>query len=195
MVWAARLHAGMVIDVIDEVKNANASSDVNNSIEDVNDFLVTASSARCCNSLELSSAEFADRDFKLLSGKTRTVTFPQGRESSRRVASQCTASFPLVGCLGETCTDYSRNFSCRSRRRSKRCTNFFHCLLLFFRLLALRLYLSLSDSDSYPLVSLFSSLYTHTHSHIHMTTNVHETYSSEFVFPSTDKTGTGRSSD
>jgi len=35
----------MVIDVIDEVKNAKASAAVNNSIEDVNDFLITASAA------------------------------------------------------------------------------------------------------------------------------------------------------
>jgi len=33
----------MIIDMIDEVKNAKASADVNDSIEDVNDFLVTAS--------------------------------------------------------------------------------------------------------------------------------------------------------
>jgi len=31
----------MVIAVIDEVKNSDASTDVNDSIEDVNDFLVT----------------------------------------------------------------------------------------------------------------------------------------------------------
>ena len=35
----------MVIAVIDEVKNSDASTDVNDSIEDVNDFLVTASAA------------------------------------------------------------------------------------------------------------------------------------------------------
>jgi len=35
----------------------------------------------------------------------------QGQESSRRVASQCCASFPLVGCVGKACTCYSCNFS------------------------------------------------------------------------------------
>ena len=41
--WA--LLRRMVIVVIDEVKNSDASTDVNDSIEDVNDFLVTASAA------------------------------------------------------------------------------------------------------------------------------------------------------
>ena len=41
--WAL-LH-GMVIAVIDEVKNSDASTDISDSIEDVNDFLVTASAA------------------------------------------------------------------------------------------------------------------------------------------------------
>jgi len=58
--WA--LLRGMVIVVIDEVKNSDASTtDVNSSIEDVNDFLVTASAAAAVNSLDLSSAEIADR--------------------------------------------------------------------------------------------------------------------------------------
>ena len=35
----------MAIAVIDEVKKSDASTDVNDSIEDVNDFLVTASAA------------------------------------------------------------------------------------------------------------------------------------------------------
>ena len=33
----------------------------------------------------------------------------EGQESSRRVASRCCASFPLVGCVGEACTYYSCN--------------------------------------------------------------------------------------
>jgi len=41
--WA--LLRRMVIAVIDEVKNSDASTDVDDSIEDVNDFLVTSS--RC----------------------------------------------------------------------------------------------------------------------------------------------------
>ena len=52
----------MVIAVIDEVKNSDASTDVNDSIEDVHDFLVTASAAAAVNSLELSSAEDARSD-------------------------------------------------------------------------------------------------------------------------------------
>jgi len=60
--WA--LLCGMVIAVIDEVKNSDASTDVNDSIEDVNDFLVMASAAAAVNSLDLSSAEIADREIK-----------------------------------------------------------------------------------------------------------------------------------
>jgi len=41
--WA--LLRAMVITVIDEVKNSDASTDVNDSIEDVTDFVVTASEA------------------------------------------------------------------------------------------------------------------------------------------------------
>jgi len=55
----------MVIAVIDEVKNGDASGDVNNSIEDVKDFLVTASAAAAVNSLDLSSAEISDREIKI----------------------------------------------------------------------------------------------------------------------------------
>jgi len=71
--WA--LFRGMVIAVIDEVKNSDLSTDVNNSIEDVIDFLVTASAATTVNSLELSSAEIAVREIKMW--KTRTVPFPE----------------------------------------------------------------------------------------------------------------------
>ena len=97
----------MVIAVIDEVKNSDASTDVNDSIEDVIDFLVMASTAAAVNSLELSSAEIADREIKTWK------TLSQGQESSRlgRVALRCCASFPLVGCVGEACTCYSCNFS------------------------------------------------------------------------------------
>jgi len=52
----------MVIAVIDEFKNTDASADISNSIEDVNDFLVTPSTADAVNSLDLSSAEIADRE-------------------------------------------------------------------------------------------------------------------------------------
>ena len=95
----------MVIAVIDEVKNSDASTDVDNSFEDVNDFLVMASAAAAVDSLDLSSAEIANRKMKTWK------TLSQGQESSRRVASWCCTSFPLVGCLGEACTCYSCNFS------------------------------------------------------------------------------------
>jgi len=57
---------GMIIVVIDEVKNSDASTDVNDSIEDVNDFLVMTSAAAAVNSLDLSSAEIADREIKTI---------------------------------------------------------------------------------------------------------------------------------
>jgi len=100
--WA--LLRGMVIVVIDEVKNSDASTDVNDSIEDVNDFLVMASAAATVNSLDLSSAEIADREIKTWK------TLSQGQESSRRVTLPCCASFTLVGCVGKACTCYSCNF-------------------------------------------------------------------------------------
>jgi len=56
--WAL-LH-GMVIAVTDEVNNSDASTDVNDSIEHVNNFLVTASAAAAVNSLDLLRAEIAD---------------------------------------------------------------------------------------------------------------------------------------
>ena len=43
----------MVIAVIDEVKNLDSSTDVNDSIEDANDFLVTVFADTVVNSLEL----------------------------------------------------------------------------------------------------------------------------------------------
>jgi len=63
------------ITAIDEVKNADASADVNDSIEDVNDFLVTAFATVAVNLFDLSSTEIADREIKLL--KTCTVPFPK----------------------------------------------------------------------------------------------------------------------
>jgi len=73
--WA--LLCGMVITVIDEVKNSDVSTDINRSIEDVNDFLVTGSATVPVNSLELSSAEIADREIKIW--KTHTVPFPKDK--------------------------------------------------------------------------------------------------------------------
>ena len=54
----------MVITVIGEVKNTDTSTDVNDSIEDVNDFLVTGSATGTVKSLELSSAGIADREIR-----------------------------------------------------------------------------------------------------------------------------------
>jgi len=75
--WA--LLRGMVIAVIDEVKSSDASTDVNDSIKNVNDFLVTASAAAAVNSLagDLSSAEIADKEIKIW--QTRTVPFPKDK--------------------------------------------------------------------------------------------------------------------
>jgi len=75
--WA--LLRAIVITVIDEVKNSDASTDVNDSIEDVTDFLVTVSAAVFVNSLDLSSAEIADREIKIWQWKTRTVPFPKDK--------------------------------------------------------------------------------------------------------------------
>ena len=99
----------MVMTVIDEVKNSDASTDVNDSIEDVTDFLVTVSAAVPVNSLDLSSTEIADREIKDMEDSHRPLS--QGQESSRRVASRSCTSFPLVGCLGESCTCYSCKIS------------------------------------------------------------------------------------
>ena len=60
-----------------KVKNSDSSTDVNDSIEDVKDFLVTASATTAVNSLELSSAEIADSEIKIW--KTHTVPFPKDK--------------------------------------------------------------------------------------------------------------------
>jgi len=59
------------------VKNSDASTDVNDPIEDVNDFLFTVSTTVTVMSLDLSSAEIADRKIKI--GKTRTFPFPKDK--------------------------------------------------------------------------------------------------------------------
>ena len=110
--WA--LLRGMVIILIDEVKNSDVSTDVNNSIEDVNDFFVIGSATATVNFFDLSSAEIADREIKIIKRYGRLHhSLSQGQESSRRVASRCCASFkfPLVGWVGEACTCYSCNFN------------------------------------------------------------------------------------
>ena len=53
--WA--LLRGMVITLIDEVKNSDTPTDVKDSIEDVNDFFVTGSASAVVNSVELSRSE------------------------------------------------------------------------------------------------------------------------------------------
>ena len=75
------------------------------SIEDVNDFLVTGSATAAVNSPDLSSAEMADREIKIKKNvEDSHRSLSQGQESSGRVASRCCASFPLIGCVGEACT-------------------------------------------------------------------------------------------
>jgi len=93
--WA--LLRGMVISVIDEVKNSDSSTDVNNSIEDVNDFLVTASAATAANSLELSSAEIADRKIKIW--KARTVPFSKDKNLLDERRHGAVHLFPWLGVL------------------------------------------------------------------------------------------------
>jgi len=93
--WA--LLCGMVIAVIDEVKNSDSSTDVNDSIEDVNDFSVTASAATAVNSLELSSAEIADREIK--TWKTRTVLFPKDKNPLDEWRHGTVHLFPWLGVL------------------------------------------------------------------------------------------------
>jgi len=91
--WA--LLRGMVITVIDEVKNSDASTDISDSIEDVNDFLVTGSATAVVIPLELSSAEIADREIKIW--KTRTFPFPKTRIlSTSGVTVMCIFSLGLV---------------------------------------------------------------------------------------------------
>jgi len=93
--WA--LLRRMVIAVIDEVKNSDASTDVNDSIEDVNDFLVTASAAAAVNSVELSRAEIADREIKIW--KTRTVPFPKDKNPLDEWRRGVVYLFPWLGVL------------------------------------------------------------------------------------------------
>jgi len=93
--WA--LLRGMVIAVLDEVKNSDSSTDVNDSIEDVNDFLVTASAAGAVNSLELSIAEIADREIKIW--KTRTVPFPKDKNPLDEWRRGAVHLFPWLGVL------------------------------------------------------------------------------------------------
>ena len=93
--WAL-LH-GMVIAVITEVKNSDASTDINDSIEDINDFLVTVSAAAVVNSLDLSSAEIADREIKMR--KTRTIPFPEDKNPLDEWRHGAVHLFPWLGVL------------------------------------------------------------------------------------------------
>jgi len=83
--------------MIDEVKNSDASTDVNDSIEDVNDFLVMASAAAAVHSLDLSSAEIADREIKIL--QTRTVPFPKDKNPLDEWRHGAVHLFPWLGVL------------------------------------------------------------------------------------------------
>jgi len=87
----------MVITVIDKVKNSDSSTDINDSIEDVNDFLVTASTAIAVNSLELSSAAIADRKIKIW--KTCTVPFSKDKNPLNEPRCCTVHHFPWLGVL------------------------------------------------------------------------------------------------
>jgi len=87
----------MVIAVIDELNNSDSSIDVNDPIEDVNDFLVTASAAAALNSLELPSAEIADREIKIW--KARTVPFPEDKNPLDEWRRGVVHLFPWLGVL------------------------------------------------------------------------------------------------
>ena len=88
----------MVITLIDEVKNdSDASTDVNDSIEDVNDFLFTASAAAAVNSLDLSSAEIADSEIKIWN--IHTVPFPKDKNPLDEWSRCAVHLFPWLGVL------------------------------------------------------------------------------------------------
>jgi len=94
---ACALLRGVVITVIDEVKNSDSSTDVDNSIKDVNDFLVTASATTTVNSLDLGSAEIADREIKIW--KTCTVPFPEDENPLDEWRHSAVHLFPWLGVL------------------------------------------------------------------------------------------------
>ena len=77
--------------------NADASVDVNDSIEGVNDLLVTASAAAAVNSLDISSAEIADRKIKIW--KTRTVPLPKDKNPLNEWRRVAVHLFPWLGVM------------------------------------------------------------------------------------------------
>jgi len=97
MIKAGRSCAVCSFAISYEIKNSDASTDVNDSIEDVNDFLVTDSSAVVVNSLDLSSAEIKDREIKIW--KTRTVPFPKENNSLDEWHHGVEHLFPWLGVL------------------------------------------------------------------------------------------------
>jgi len=95
--WALRLLRGMVIQaaVIDEVKNSGASTDIKNSIKNVNDFLVTAWRRWC----EFSRPFQAQRSLTGRSRYGRLAPFPFTRTrilSTSGVAVLCIFSLGWV---------------------------------------------------------------------------------------------------
>ena len=123
--WA--LLRGMVIAVIDEVKNSDSSTDVNDLIEDVNDFLVTASAATVVNCLKLSSAEIADREIKIW--KTRTVPVPKDKNPPDEWRRGAVHLFPWLGVLARrvlaipaTSASSERLFSTAGNAMTKKCS-------------------------------------------------------------------------
>jgi len=97
MIKAGRSCVVWSFTVIDEVKDSDASTDVNDSIEDVNEFLVTASAAAVVNFRDISSAEIADRDIKIW--KTRTVPFPKDKNLLDEWRRGAVHLFPWLGVL------------------------------------------------------------------------------------------------
>ena len=71
------MRAGDTVQILDR-ESVKQAIDVNDSIEDVNDSLVTGSATAAVNSFELSSAEMiADREIKIW--KTRAVPFSKDK--------------------------------------------------------------------------------------------------------------------
>jgi len=89
----------MLITVIDEVKKSDASTDVNDSIQDVNDFLVMASAAQAAvvNSFDLLSTEIADMEIKIW--KTCTIPFPKDKNTLDEWRHGAVYLFPWLGVL------------------------------------------------------------------------------------------------
>ena len=122
--WA--LVRGMVITLIDEVQNSDASTDVN-SIEDVNYFFVTGSATATVNSFDLSSAEIADREIKIIKRYGRLALSNKNPLDEWRRGAVHLSSFPWLGVLVRrvlaipaTSTAHERLFSTAGKVMTKK---------------------------------------------------------------------------